>query len=69
MPPSWLGVQYFIIYFFVCLFVCLFVYRGRVGERERNIDVREKHQLVASPMHPRDPTHKAGMCPDLELNQ
>ena len=43
---------------------------GRDKERERNINVREKHHLVASHMHP-DPgdwTLNPGMCPDQELN-
>ena len=35
-------------------FIYLFLQRGeeRGKERERNIDVREKHRLVASPMYP-----------------
>ena len=41
--------------------------RGREGgEKERNTDVREKHQSVASHMHHQ--THKPGMCPDQESN-
>ena len=40
--------------------------RGRGGERERekHIDVRKKHWLVASHMHAIEP----GMCPDWESN-
>ena len=43
-----------ITYFLYKIFY-LFIFRerGRMGkERERNIDAREKHQLVASHMHP-----------------
>ena len=45
----------------------------RERKRERNINVREKPQLVVSHVHPdltpaRDQTHKQGMCPDQELN-
>ena len=40
--------------------------------RERNVNVREKHQLVASCMHPnhvdRGLNHKLGMCLDRESN-
>ena len=43
---------------------------GRGKERERNINVREKHQSVASCMPPtRDLARNPGMCPDWELNQ
>ena len=42
---------------------------GEEGERERSIDVREKHRLVSSHMHPtRGRTHKLTMCPDQESN-
>ena len=44
--------------------------RGRGGgerESDRNIDVREKHQLVASHKCP-DQTRSLGMCPDWESN-
>ena len=38
---------------------------GREKERERNINVREKHQLVASCIHlVRDWTRTPGMCSD-----
>ena len=43
--------------------------REREGERERYIDVRGKHQLAASYMHPnQDWTHNLSMCHDQELN-
>ena len=43
--------------------------RGREGERERNTDVREKHQLVASCMLPTgDLACNPGVCPDWEWN-
>ena len=43
---------------------------AREKERERNIDVQEKHQSVASPMLPAgNLAHNPGMCPDQELNQ
>ena len=39
-------------------------------ERERNIDVQEKHGLVASRTPPtRDLAQNLGMCADLESNQ
>ena len=46
-------------------FIYLFLEReeGREIKREKNIDVREKHQLVASPMRPSNP----GMCPNWEI--
>ena len=41
---------------FIYLFIYLFIYserkEGREKERERNMDVREKHSLVASCTHP-----------------
>ena len=46
----------------------LFIFRER--GRERNIDVREKHQLVASRLPPtRDLVCNPGMYPDWELNR
>ena len=57
---------------FFSYFTYLFLERGegKEKERERNIDMREIHQSVAS--HP-PPTgalaHNPGMCPDWELNQ
>ena len=51
---------------------CLLILKGREGrerEREKNIDVREKHQLVASCTCPNcDQTCNVGKCPDQELN-
>ena len=39
------------------------------GERERNIDVREKHRLVASYTHPNQGSNlQLGMCPNQESN-
>ena len=61
------------IVFKVCFFnphlkTCLLILKGREG-RERNINVIEKHQLVAFRMHPTgDKTNNLGMCPDWELN-
>ena len=44
--------------------------KGREKERDRNIDVGEKHPSVASRMPPPgDLAHNLGMCPDWELNQ
>ena len=44
--------------------------RGREGGRERNIDAREKHRLVASHMHwdLRSNTRDKGMYLDCESN-
>ena len=57
----------FIFYRFSLL---IFRERGRrEEERERNVDVQEKHQLVASPTSPtRDLACNPGMCPHWELN-
>ena len=52
-------------------FIYLFSERGkrRKKERERNIDVQEKHLLVASHMSPTgDLAHNTHMCSDWELN-
>ena len=46
----------------------LFLERGRQGERERNINEREKHGSVASHMPPVGPACNPGMCPDRESN-
>ena len=43
---------------------------GREKERERNIEVREKHQSIASCTRPiRDGTCNLGMCPAQESNR
>ena len=58
--------------FFLKDFIYLFLERGkrREKERERNIDLREKHQSVASRRPPAgDLAHNPGMCPDWESNQ
>ena len=49
---------------------CLLISERRKGrERERNIDVRERHRMVASSTCPTgDKTHILGMCPNQELN-
>ena len=51
----------------------LFTFRergGREKEKERNIDVWEKHWLVASHVPPTgDLAHNSGMCPVRESNQ
>ena len=60
--------------FFVFLtldFIYLFLERGegREKEREKDIDVWEKHGLVAFHMPPTgDLAHNPDMCPDLESN-
>ena len=61
-------------FFFVkILFIYLNLFsergKGREKERERNIDVRETHHLVASHMPPAgDLSQNPGMCPDKESN-
>ena len=69
------SASYLFIYFiyFPHLRTCLLIWeRGewKKKKRERNIDVREKHWLVASPIcaPTRDQTHNLGMCPDWESN-
>ena len=45
--------------------------KGRQGVgvgRERNMDVREKHQLPPVCTPAGDHTHNLGMCPDQESN-
>ena len=45
--------------------------KGKDREKERNSNVREKHQLVASPMHPTPNwgwTYNLGMCPNQGSN-
>ena len=43
--------------------------KGRKKERERSINAREKHPLVASDLCPDlDPTRNLGMCPNQESN-
>ena len=52
-------------------FIYLFLEReeGREEKRERNRNMREKHQSVASHMPPTgDLARNTGMCPDWELN-
>ena len=57
-----------------CLFI-EFIYlflekgEGKEKEREKNIDVWEKHPLVASVPPAGDLAHNPGMCPDWESNQ
>ena len=43
--------------------------RGREGEREGNIDVRNINWLPLAHTVTRDQTHSPGMCPDGESNQ
>ena len=43
--------------------------RGRRREREKNIDMTEKHRLVASHTHlTKEQTHNPGTIPDRKLN-
>ena len=62
--------QNFIYFIFIYLKNCIYLFLGRGERRKRNIDVKEKHQLVAL-IHAltRDGTHNPGMCPDPGLNQ
>ncbi|KAF6114729.1 hypothetical protein HJG60_010663 [Phyllostomus discolor] len=56
--------------FLLLFFKILFIYflergEGREKKKERNINVQEKHQLVASCTPPTgDLAHNPGMCPD-----
>ena len=53
-------------------FIYLFLERGegRQKERERDIDVRERHPSVASGRCPSwGPNPQPGVCPDKELNR
>ena len=60
---------------FLKLFLRLyFIFRergeGREKEWKKNMDVREKHQLVASPEPPTgDLASNPGLCPEGELNR
>ena len=70
LHPMCLFIRQFmcVLYFSKILF--LERWEKREKERERNIDVWEIHQLVASHTPPtRDPACNAGVCPDWELNQ
>ena len=59
---------FFIFIFFKILFICR--EKGREGEMERNIDVRETHWLVASCVTPTgDLARNPGLCPDWESNR
>ena len=62
-----------LIYFLKILFIYYFFSErgeGRKKERERNIDMQEKHQLVAScTPPPGDLVHNPDLCPDRESNQ
>ena len=42
--------------------------RGREGERERNINVREISMVASSSCPSGDQTHNLGTCPDWESN-
>ena len=61
-----------LVFFFKKRFYLLISERGerREKDRERNTDVRKKHQLAASCVPPtRDLAHNPGMCPDWESNR
>ena len=52
------------------LFVFIVREEGRETERGRNVDVREKHGLLASrPPQTGDLACSTGMCPDWESNR
>ena len=60
--------QYYVFFFLKIVFILR--ERGREGERERNIDMQEKHQLLASHTPQiRDLALNPGMCPDWESNR
>ena len=51
------------------LFICFQRGEGRQKERERSIDVRESHRLIACHTRPdQGRTRNPGMCPDWESN-
>ena len=63
---------FFLVFIFFFKNLCYFLEmgEGREKERERNMDVWEKHWSVASHMPPTgDLSQNPGMCPDWELNQ
>ena len=74
LPTHDHGISFHIIVSFsVSLFKRFYLFsergEGREKERERNIDVQKKHQLVASHMPPNvNLACNPGMCPDWELN-
>ena len=67
-----LGLSFFLFYFSLLKKFYLFISqdkKGREIERERNINVPEKCQLVASYTPPTgDLAHNPGMCPGRESN-
>ena len=61
----------YIFFYLLKNFIYLFLERGkgREKERERNIDVWEKHWLPLAHTPTRDRTRNPGTCPDWELNR
>ena len=57
----------YILFTYLCIFKILFIFREKA--RDRNIDVWEKHRLIASHMPPTGYlAHNPAMCPDWEWN-
>ena len=70
-PKAWVQGEQWFFPFKKKYFIYLFLERreGREKKRERNINVWEKHQMVASTLHPNQgPACNPGMCPAQELN-
>ena len=63
-------IDFFFFPFLDFVYLLLERGEGKEKERERNIDVQEIHQLVASSTPPTgDLAQNPGMCLDWELNQ
>ena len=51
-PDFWVGFFFKILYMYECMYVFLERGEGKKSAREKNTDVKVKHQSIASRMHP-----------------